>query len=87
MRKAVFALVFLLLGTAGYAQDLPTGFDLTNYGVRIEPDRRLIVVLAALDAARTTNEAGERVAVLDPKLSPEGTKFRELLRSACLRSE
>ena len=26
-------------------------FDLTNFGVRIEPDRRLIVVMAALDAA------------------------------------
>src|SRR5207245_224612 len=26
-------------------------FDLTDFGVRIEPDRRLIVVMAALDAA------------------------------------
>ena len=28
-----------------------TTFDLTDYGVRIEPDRRLIVMMAALDAA------------------------------------
>src|SRR3712207_6971310 len=27
------------------------GFDLAEYGVRIEPDERLIVMMAALDAA------------------------------------
>lgn len=80
MRKAVSALLFLILGTAASAQ-VPTGFDLTNYGVRIEPDKRVIVVLAALDAARTTNETGESVPVLNTKLSPEGERFRELLRS------
>jgi tetratricopeptide (TPR) repeat protein len=81
MRKAVFALLFLALGTAASAQNIPTGFDLSNYGVRIEPDKRVMVVLAALDAARTTNEAGETVPVLNTKLSPEGTKFQEILRS------
>lgn len=80
MRKVVFALLLFVLGTAASAQ-VPTGFDLSNYGVRIEPDKRVIVVLAALDAARTTNESGESVPVLNTKLSPEGTKFRELLRS------
>lgn len=70
-----------LLGTAAWGQNVPTGFDLKNYGVRIEPDKRVIVVLAALDSARTTDATGETVAVVNTKLSPEGSKFRELLRS------
>lgn len=81
MKKAVFAILLLILAAGVRAQNLPAGFDLLNHGVRIEPDKRVIVVLAALDAARTTNEAGEVVPVLNTKLSPEGTKFRELLRS------
>ena len=83
MKKAVLAILSIVLGTAtlSFSQNIPTGFDLSNYGVRIEPDRRVIVVLAALDAARTRNEAGEIVPVLNPKLSPEGEKFREQLRS------
>src|SRR5215213_1023567 len=81
MKRAVFAFVFFLLPAAASAQNVPTGFDLANYGVKIEADKRVIVVLAALDAARTTNEAGESVPVLNTKLSPEGTKFREQLRS------
>lgn len=79
--KRVFALLFFAFAASISAQNVPTGFDLSNYGVKIEPDKRVIVVLAALDAARTTNEAGESVPVLNTRLSPEGTKFRELLRS------
>lgn len=33
------------------AQDPQRAFDLAEYGVRLEPDQRLIVVMAALDAA------------------------------------
>ncbi len=81
MKKAFPILLLLVFALGVHAQNVPTGFDLSNYGVRIEPDKRVIVVLAALDAARTTNEAGERVPVINTKLSPEGEKFRELLRS------
>jgi len=82
MRQVVFVSLFLFALTAGVAaQNVPAGFDLSNYGVRIEPDKRVIIVLAALDSARTTNAAGESVPVLNPKLSPEGTKFREQMRS------
>lgn len=81
MKRAVFAFVFFALAASVSAQAVPTGFDLSNYGVKIEPDKRLIIVLAALDAARTTNESGESVPVLNTKLSPEGEKFREQLRS------
>jgi hypothetical protein len=45
-------------------------FDLTQYGVKIEPDRRLIVVLASLEAAG-----------LETPLTGTGKSFREQLRS------
>ena len=81
MRKLFLVLVLFVFAGLAAAQNVPTGFDLSNYGVRIEPDQRVMIVLAALDAARTTNEANESVPVLNPKLSPEGEKFREQLRS------
>ncbi|HUR96541.1 MAG TPA: hypothetical protein VMZ26_00605 [Pyrinomonadaceae bacterium] len=81
MKRAAFAFLFFILAAGASAQNVPTGFDLSNYGVKIEPDKRVIVVLAALDSARTTNEAGESVPVLNRRLSPEGLKFREQLRS------
>ncbi|HKP68712.1 MAG TPA: hypothetical protein VJV05_05475 [Pyrinomonadaceae bacterium] len=81
MRKLFLVLVLFDFAGLAAAQNVPTGFDLSNYGVRIEPDQRVMIVLAALDAARTTNEANESVPVLNPKLSPEGEKFREQLRS------
>ncbi|PYT00550.1 MAG: hypothetical protein DMF63_08270 [Acidobacteria bacterium] len=81
MKRAVFVFLFFALATCISGQAVPAGFDLSNYGVRIEPDTRVIIVLAAVDAARMTNEAGETVPVLNPRLSPEGTKFREQLRS------
>jgi tetratricopeptide (TPR) repeat protein len=52
------------------AQPRPSSFDLSEYGVRIQPDARLIVVMAALDAAG-----------FDP--TPEGAKpsaFRAQVR-------
>jgi len=45
-------------------------FDLSKYGVRIEPDRRLIVVMASLEAAGGLNIA----------LSKQGETFRKQLR-------
>lgn len=75
------AAVFAAFSQMAAAQAPPVGFDLTNYGVRIEPDKRVMTVLAALDAARTTNANGESVPVLNVALSKEGEKFRELLRS------
>jgi tetratricopeptide (TPR) repeat protein len=81
MRKAAF-LVFVFMFAAGaFAQNAPAGFDMSNYGVRIEPDKRVMIVLATLEAARTTNEAGEQVPVINTPLSAEGSKYRELLRS------
>jgi len=53
------------------------GFDLSNYGVRIEPDKRMMVVLAALESARDSNG---KPAINTP-LSAQGMRFREQLRS------
>lgn len=75
-------LAFILVFSIGaFAQGVPQGFDLANYGVRIEPDKRVMIVLAALETARTTNAAGESVPVLNTPLSAEGMKFREQLKS------
>lgn len=64
-----------------FAQSPANGFDLSNYGVRVEPDKRLMVVLATLEAARTTNAAGEPDAVIKTPLSEAGGRFREQLNS------
>ncbi|MEP7213535.1 MAG: hypothetical protein ABI791_10685 [Acidobacteriota bacterium] len=79
--KKLFLLSLLLVLSVGAFGQTPAGFDLSNYGVRIQPDKRVMVVLATLEAARTTNEAGESVPVLKTPLSAEGEKFRELLNS------
>jgi tetratricopeptide (TPR) repeat protein len=81
--KAFFGSVSLILSiaSAAFSQGVAAGFDLANYGVAIEPDKRVILVLAALDAARTDNDKGERVPVINTKLSEQGNEFRELLKS------
>ena len=58
-------------------QAVPTGFDLANYGVRIEPDRRVMTVLATLDAARTPESA----PLINTKLSPAGAAYRSKIES------
>jgi len=82
MRSVVLALFFVLPSISAYAQGVaPAGFDLSNYGVKIEPDKRVLVVLAALEVARTENEKGEPVPVVKTRLSEQGSKFRETLKS------
>lgn len=77
----LLALVSILSLTAFAQREVPTGFDLSNYGVRVEPDKRLMVVLAALDSARTTTPSGEEIPAINTPLSAQGTKFREQLRA------
>ncbi len=80
--KKTFLLFFIIIFSSGVlAQSVPAGFDLSNYGVRIEPDKRVMLVLATLEAARTTDPAGDQIPVIETKLSADGEKFRELLRS------
>ena len=81
MFKSITLVFICIFSATAFAQNVPTGFDLSNYGVRIEPDKRVMLVLATLEAARTTTAAGEDVPVINTPLSPEGVKFRELLKS------
>ena len=75
--KKVFPLALILAAAlAAVAQNVPSGFDISNYGVKIEPDRRVILVLATIDAARSQNAAGENVRLINTKLSAAGTAFR-----------
>ena len=66
--------VFLLVLTAifslnAFAQNRQS-FDLSSHGVRVEPDKRLIVVLASLEAAG-----------LETPLSSQGAEFRQKLNA------
>ena len=81
MRSAILFLIATLFSVAAFGQNPPAGMDLSNYGVRIEPDKRLMAVLATLEAARTTNSAGESVPVINTPLSDQGKEFRDLLKS------
>jgi tetratricopeptide (TPR) repeat protein len=81
MKIAAFFAILLSFVTLSSAQGVAAGFDLSNYGVKIEPDKRVILVLAALDAARQPNEKGESVPVVNVPLSKQGAQFRDLLRS------
>jgi tetratricopeptide (TPR) repeat protein len=70
MKRVLFLALILVLSSAAFAQNTPQPFDLSQYGVRIEPDRRLIVVLAALEAAG-----------LETPLTAKGKDFRQKLRT------
>jgi len=75
--KKVFPLALILAAAlAAVAQNVPSGFDISNYGVKIEPDRRVTLVLATIDAARSQNATGENVRLINTKLSAAGTAFR-----------
>lgn len=63
-----FAVVFVFAVSA-FAQSA----DLNNYGVKIEPDRRVMTVLAALEAAG-----------VDTQLTAEGEEFRKKLKADLL---
>jgi len=61
------------------AQNVQPGFDLSNYGVKVDADKRLIVVLAALEMAQTADEAGKTVKLINTPLSAKGEQFRKTL--------
>lgn len=78
--RRIFGFLFVLFLTIG-ADAQPAGLDLSNYGVRIEPDKRLIVVLAALEMASGPNAAGTEEKLINTPLSGGGARFREQLLS------
>lgn len=81
MLRPFLFIAILLFSFGAYGQNAGPLLDLSNYGVRIEPDKRVMIVLAAIEAGRTTNQAGDSVPIISTPLSAEGAKFRELLKS------
>ncbi|MFN2393058.1 MAG: hypothetical protein ABR566_13975 [Pyrinomonadaceae bacterium] len=70
MKRVLFFVLILILPLNVFAQTAQPGFDLTQYGVRIEPDKRLIAVLATLEAAG-----------METTLTADGAKFRQKLQA------
>ncbi len=68
MKKVLFLAFILIFSLSISAQN--AGFDLAGYGVTIEPDKRLIVVLASLEAAG-----------LETPLTEKGADFRQKLQA------
>ena len=66
MRKVLFFVLTLVFASNIFAQKTTqANFDLSSYGIRIEPDKRLITVLASLEAAG-----------IQTPLTAKGAKFR-----------
>lgn len=78
MKKVLFFVFIVTFSLNVFAQSAK--FDLSDYGVSIEPDKRLIVVLASLEAARTKDASGEYKAILKTPLSEQGEKFRQQMQ-------
>lgn len=76
--RPVFATI-ILLSLAVFAAAQGAVADLSNYGVRIEPDKRVIVVLAALEAGRIAGQSGAAERAISVPLSEKGNAFREQL--------
>ncbi len=70
MKRVFFLALILVFSVGAFAQNSSQVFDLSQYGVKIEPDRRLIVVLASLEAAG-----------LETPLTEKGKEFRQKLRT------
>ena len=79
MRKFFLFLVLAAFPAAIFAQGGSPVLDLTNYGVKIDAEKRLIVVLAALEMAHGLNDAGQDVKLINTPLSDSGKKFRDQL--------
>ncbi len=79
MPRIIIFIIILLFTISISGQSAPAGFDLSNYGVRIDADKRLIVVLATLEMARTANGSGGYVKLINTPLSEKGSKFRDQL--------
>jgi tetratricopeptide (TPR) repeat protein len=80
--KKTFLFIFILIFSVNiFAQrNIPAGFDLLNYGVKVEPDKRLMTVLATLELARTKGENGDEASIKTP-LSAQGILFRDQLNA------
>ena len=60
MKIAFLSVLFLAVAVTAFGQAAGPVADISNYGVRIEPDKRLMVVLAALETARSSDATAAR---------------------------
>lgn len=70
MKRVLLIVLFAFFSINVLAQNAAQRFDLADYGVRIEPDKRLMTVLAALEAAG-----------METALTEKGNEFRKKLRA------
>jgi tetratricopeptide (TPR) repeat protein len=75
MRHVVLFFGLLIFIAPVRAQAVASGFDLSNYGVRIEPEKRVTMVLATLEMAQ--GAGGEKL--INTPLSERSTEFRRQL--------
>lgn len=68
MKKVFLFIIIAFFSVTAFAQN--SRFDLTEYGVKIEPDKRLMVVFASLEAAG-----------LETPLTEKGVEFRQQLKA------
>ena len=68
MKKVLLSVLILIFSLTVFSQN--TNFDLSEYGVKIEPDKRLIIVMASLEAAG-----------IETPLAQQGTEFRQKLQA------
>src|SRR5260221_362144 len=76
MRSVLTAIFVLVFAICASAQINTLTMDLTNYGVRIEPDKRLMIVLATLEMANSSSDK-----LINTTLSVPGAKFRQTLQA------
>ena len=79
MRKAAVLFFLAALGVAVRAQGVPASFQLESYGVRVEPDRRVMVVLATMEMAQSLDPKDKGAKLIRTSLSEKGNAFREEL--------
>jgi tetratricopeptide (TPR) repeat protein len=70
MKRILFIVLLAVFSLNVFAQNTQPRFDLTDYGVRIEPDKRLMVVMASLEAAG-----------METPLMEKGAEFRRKLQA------
>ena len=79
MRKTVFLFLLLALGTCARAQNVPPSFSLESYGVKVEPDKRVMLVLATLEMGQSLDPSENGARIINTPLSEKGKAFRDEL--------
>jgi len=69
MRKVILFALITVFSLASFGQNTRVKFNLSDYGVKIKPDKRLITVMATFE-----------IAGLEAPLGEQGEKFRKTLK-------